>query len=219
MKGFFLINKSKGMTSHDVVDILRKVTGERTIGHAGTLDPAARRLLIVAIGREYTKKISNYVGLDKEYEAEIILGRRSTTYDSEGKITNVSDRQPALAEVSEALKGVSGRYEQTPPIYSAKKIKGKKAYELARQGKEVNLAPAQIEIYTIELLSYAYPLLKIRTRVSSGTYIRTLAYDIGQKLGIGAYLNELVRTKIGKYTLAKAAPIDQIRRPTDLSGA
>lgn len=208
MKNIYLIDKPAGITSHDVVDRLRKITGVERIGHAGTLDPKASGLMLVAIGRENTKNISSFAKLDKEYEAEIVLGKTSTTYDSEGEISDVSDFIPTREEVETALKSLTGSYEQLPPIFSAKKIKGKKAYELAREGKQVILKPAAVAVYGIETVSYNYPLVKIRTKVSSGTYIRTLAHDIGEKLGTGAYLAALRRTAIGEYLIKNAVTLE-----------
>src|SRR3989344_3494850 len=154
--GIFLINKPTGMTSHDVIDFLRKVTGEQTIGHAGTLDPAASGLLIVAVSREFTKKLNQYLKLDKEYIASIELGKVSTTYDSEGEIADtalVVGRQqvqtPSQREIGSTIDKFLGNYKQLPPAFSAKKIRGKKAYELARKGKDVDLKPVPVTIHTI----------------------------------------------------------------------
>ncbi len=216
MQGIFLINKPTGITSHNVIDRMRQVTGERTIGHAGTLDPLASGLMIVAIGKDFTTQLQKYVGLDKEYEAEVTLGQISTTQDAEGKLTQISTAQPAQEEIEQTLKSFVGRCEQLPPIFSAKKIKGKKSYELARAGKEVELKPQQIEIFNIKLLVYDYPKLKIQTEVSSGTYIRSLAHDIGQKLRTGAYLSGLIRTGVGDYKILQAVALDEIKTPQDI---
>jgi len=219
MKGFYLINKPAGITSHDVINRLRKITGEKTIGHAGTLDPAASGLLIIAIGKELTSKISKYVGLDKEYIASVTLGKVSSTYDKEGEIRQVSSKKPSEGELENVLENFTGTYNQIPPIYSAKKIKGQPAYKLARKGQEPKLKPVPATIYQIQMLEYNYPYLKIKTLVSSGTYIRSLAHDIGQKLGTGAYLSSLVRTKIGNYLLEQAVNVDEIQSPYDLEKA
>jgi len=235
--GIFLINKPKGITSHDVVDYLRKVTGEKTIGHAGTLDPLASGLMIVAIGREFTRKISDFSKLDKEYTAEATLGSTSTTYDAEGviarhpelgsgslaqipdQVRNDGIEKPSQEEVNETINGFVGEQMQMPPIYSAKKIKGKKAYDLARHGKSVELKPVSVNVYEIKLLDYQYPLLKFSAKVSSGTYIRSLVNDIGQKLGTGAYMSDLVRISIGDYRLLEAIDLYQIKSPADLVNA
>lgn len=216
--GLFLINKPKGITSHDVVDYLRRVTNEKTIGHGGTLDPMASGLMIVAIGREFTKQILKFSGLGKEYIATITLGANSTTYDAEGELTVVSNKEPSLEEIRTVLDGLIGWQEQMPPIFSAKKIKGKKAYDLARMGKVVELDPVKVEIKLMDLINYQYPEVSFKVLVSAGTYIRSLAFDIGTKLGTGAYLSKLIRTKVGDYLLDKAIDLHNIKSPNDLEG-
>ena len=203
--GFILINKPKGITSHDVVDELRKITGIRKIGHAGTLDPAATGLLILGIGRA-TKQMQELIGLDKEYEAIIELGKVSDTYDSEGKVEKcqMSNDQCPMNGLESVLTGFVGEQDQIPPMYSARKVGGKKLYELARQGKIIERPAKKITIHKIEMQSYEWPILKIIVECSSGTYIRSLAHDIGQTLGCGAYLKELIRTSIGKNKLSSA---------------
>jgi len=214
--GLFLINKPSGITSHDAVDYLRKVTNERTIGHAGTLDPIASGLIIMAIGREFTKQISKFSGLAKEYITSVTLGQNSTTYDAEGELTVISNHEPNEIEIKAVLSDFVGWQEQMPPIFSAKKIKGKKAYDLARAGKQVELKPAKVEIKAINLIRYHYPDVEFEVEVSAGTYIRSLAYDIGVKLKTGAYLSKLVRTKIGNYDFKKAIDLKDIKSPNDL---
>lgn len=216
IKGLFLVNKPNRITSHDVVDNLRKITGEHRIGHAGTLDPLASGLLIVAIGREFTKQLDKFRGLDKTYVARIKLGENSNTYDAEGKISSVSDFQPSLIEVKNVLKSFVGTQAQLPPAFSAKKIKGQKAYNLARQGKKVKLNPKEIMIYKLNFISYKYPCINFEVTVSSGTFIRSLAFDIGKKLSTGAYLAKLVRTDIGKYNFKEAKDVDKIKKLSDL---
>lgn len=216
-KGIFLINKPIGITSHDVVDRLRKITSEERIGHAGTLDPLASGLLIIAISREFTKKLDDFRGLDKEYLAKIKLGEISDTYDAEGKLTCISNVQPKLNRIKAVLQSFVGKYNQMPPAFSAKKIRGQKAYSLARAGKKVELKPKEVTISKLELLEYKYPEIRFRTTVSSGTYIRSLAHDIGQQLKVGAYLTKLVRTKIGDYNLSQAISLDSINSEEDLS--
>ena len=208
-----LIDKPKGITSHDVVDHVRKITGERRVGHAGTLDPSATGLLIVGVGRESTKKLGDLTkNTTKTYEAEIILGATSDTDDSEGQITKkVILKKLFENDVGKVLSQFVGEQEQVPPVYSAIKLKGKKAYELARKGKQVDLKPRKIVIHLIKLLDYKYPKLNIACEVSSGTYIRALARDIGQKLGTGGYLNNLRRTKIGKFSVHDASMLDNIK--------
>ncbi|HAR54789.1 TPA: tRNA pseudouridine(55) synthase TruB [Patescibacteria group bacterium] len=243
MPGIFLINKPKGITSHDVVNYLRRVTGEKTIGHAGTLDPLASGLMIVAVGREFTRQISNFSKLDKTYLVEATLGATSTTYDAEGVITparhsesslrhpeldsgslaqipdqvrNDGIAKPNQEKVNKTLQSFVGRQNQMPPIFSAKKIGGQKAYDLARQGKPVELKAVPVNIYEIKLSEYHYPILKFSTKVSSGTYIRSLVHDIGQKLGSGAYMSGLIRDSIGEFKLSEAMDLYQIKSLADL---
>lgn len=211
---FLLINKPKGWTSHDVVGYLRKVTGVKKIGHAGTLDPFATGLLIVGIGREATKRLDEFKSLPKTYIAMLKLGAVSDTYDSTGIIAaprrkvgtklDSCNVNPATDKVKQTLKKFIGKQKQLPPMYSAKKIKGKKLYELARKGVEVERKPHDIEIYDIKLLEYKDQMLKIKCKVSVGTYIRALAHDIGKALGTGAYCDELERTAIGDYSVDNA---------------
>lgn len=177
------------------------------VGHSGTLDPFATGLLILLIGK-YTKKSDEFLKLDKTYEASLKLGNTSTTGDPEGDTTPVSDRQPSRDEITSALNTFIGQINQTPPIFSAIKIDGQRAYKLARAGKTPVMEPRKVEIYDIKLLSYDYPELKIETKVSSGTYIRSLAVDIGDKIGVGAYLTELRRTSIDKYQVEDASGPD-----------
>jgi tRNA pseudouridine55 synthase len=212
--GFFLINKPKGWTSHDVVDKMRVITGIRQIGHAGTLDPAATGLLILGIGRA-TKELAKIIGLDKEYEAEIELGQETDTYDSEGIIVQspkLKVKSIDSKDVEKILKQFIGEQEQVPPMYSARKIKGKKLYELARQGQVVERPVKKITIYKIDWQDYQWPILKIKIKCSSGTYIRSLAHDIGQKLGCGAYLKTLTRTSIGQNQLSNAQELSSLNK-------
>jgi len=213
--GFILINKPIGPTSHTIVNKLRRITTLKKIGHAGTLDPFADGLLILAIGRESTKKISQFVKLDKEYVADLVLGATTDTYDNEGVVTpgqldRQTFRQLDEKEILEVLGGFVGKQLQTPPMFSAKKVQGKKLYELARQGIEIERAPSQIEIFSITLNEYTYPHLQITIHCSSGTYIRSLGHDIGQKLGCGAYLNKLSRTKIGKFDIKDSVTLEKL---------
>ena len=213
MEKFLLINKPAGITSHDVVDRLRQITGIKRIGHAGTLDPLATGLLILGIGRESTKQLDRFLKLNKEYEAVLQLGAVSDTYDKTGEIQIVGNKkQLAVKDIKLALKKFKGEQRQIPPIYSAKKIKGRKAYELARKGEKVELQAWRIIIYKIKLKKWwkQKNQVKILVKCSSGTYIRSLGYDIGQELGVGAYLEELTRTKIGKFRLKKAVDLESL---------
>ena len=208
MDEVILIDKPQGMTSFGVVARLRRVLSNQVgkkvkVGHTGTLDPFATGLMIIVTGKK-CREAETFTKLDKWYEAEIILGKNSSTGDPEGEITDVSDREPSLEEVRKVISQFVGKIEQTPPIFSAIKINGERAYKLAREGKQVEIPKRVIEVYLLELLAYEYPKLKIRTHVSSGTYIRTLAVDIGEKLGTGAYCENLRRTKIADYSIYAA---------------
>ena len=217
MTGFILIDKPAGLTSHDVVDRVRELTGERRVGHAGTLDPFATGLLIVAVGREATKELGQYVGLDKTYEATLVLGATSDTFDREGNIqypitNNQTITQIKKTEIDRALNKFRGGYDQRAPIYSAKKIQGRKLYELARQGTATQeMRPIKhVTISKLEAGEYVWPRLKIEVDCSSGTYIRSLADDIGRELDCGAYLDELRRTRIGTFKIDQATPLAQL---------
>ena len=215
-----LIDKPSGWTSFDVVAKIRGMVKanyrakdiqptkrQLKVGHAGTLDPFATGLLIILLG-DATKRAGDFLKLDKVYEATINLGVVSTTGDPEGEITSVSDTIPTPERVLEALDGLTGEIRQRPPAYSAIKINGQRAYDLARAGKEFEIPERVVTVYDTELLDYAYPEIKIRTHVSSGTYIRTLAEDVGKALGTGAYCSELRRTRIGEFSIEKAISIE-----------
>lgn len=177
------------------------------VGHTGTLDPFATGLMILVIGKE-CKNAQKYSKLDKTYEATIVIGKISTTGDPEGEITDVSTQEPTRQQVEAALKKFVGNLTQIPPSFSAIKINGQRAYKLARKGEKVVMPSRTVTIYSLELLDYTYPKLKIRTRVSSGTYIRTLAEDIGTTLGTGAYCSQLRRTAIAEWLVEKAQTFD-----------
>jgi len=207
------ILKPKGMTSHDVVNRVRRIFDEKKVGHGGTLDPLASGVLILGVGRDSTRKLQEVLkGTDKEYEAVLELGKTSTTDDAEGEISVVMDDLSSIDQkkIQKALKSFEGEIEQTPPIYSALKIKGTPAYKLAREGKEVELKPRKVHIKEIEVLDFKSPYLKIRALVSSGTYIRSLARDIGKKLDTGAYLKELTRTRVGDFELKDSLTLEEL---------
>ncbi|MBI4137626.1 MAG: tRNA pseudouridine(55) synthase TruB [Candidatus Sungbacteria bacterium] len=211
LSGFILIDKPAGPTSHDVIDQLRKITGIQQIGHAGTLDPFASGLLLIGIG-EATKLLRHYVGLDKKYEAILRLGATSDTYDRTGNITETpitrpKADQPLAGKIQKTLQSFIGKQKQVPPMYSAKKVGGKKLYELARAGQDIKREAVDIEVYDIKLVSRTSELVTLNFHVSSGAYIRTLAHDIGQVLGCGAYLEELKRTAIGDFKLEDAVSV------------
>ncbi|MDO8504582.1 MAG: tRNA pseudouridine(55) synthase TruB [Candidatus Liptonbacteria bacterium] len=202
MENIFAIYKPKGPTSFDIIREFQKVLGKKIkIGHAGTLDPLASGVLVVAVGREATKKISEVVAKEKEYVADICLGATSTTGDAEGeKVANLVTRTPNPEEIQKILPEFIGKIMQTPPIYSALKIKGKTAYSLAREGKNVVMNPREVFVKEIEILSYEWPIFKIRVVTGPGVYIRALARDIGERLGTGGYLSGLERTRVGEFT-------------------
>jgi tRNA pseudouridine55 synthase len=214
MNGYLLIDKPAGWTSHDVVakarNVIKKEAGHKVkVGHTGTLDPFATGLLILMVG-SYTKRAEEFSKLDKTYEAEIILGAVSLTGDVEGEITKTSHQKPSLKEIQKILKEFTGEIEQTPHKFSAIKIGGQRAYKLARAGQEVNLEPRKVTIYAIKNDEYVYPKLKLTVEVSSGTYIRSLAKDIGKKLGTGAYLSALRRTQIDQYNIKNSITIESL---------
>ena len=210
--GFSLVNKPENWTSHDLVAKLRSITGVRQIGHTGTLDPFATGLLICAFGQA-TKITGVFDVLPKTYEATITLGLTSDTYDRTG-IIQKSSRITVRDKIQNILKSFIGKQEQLPPMFSAKKIAGKKLYQLARAGKVVERRPTEIEIYHIELLSWDTQNAKCEMRIkcSTGTYIRSLAHDIGQKLGTGAILEELKRTAIGDFNINKAVQLEKLSK-------
>jgi tRNA pseudouridine55 synthase len=220
MDGIVLIDKPAGISSFGVVArvrwLLSQEAGKKVkVGHTGTLDPFATGLMIVVVG-SYCKRASEFSKLDKRYEAVVDLGSTSSTGDPEGEIMQLSNRRPTGDEVRAALAKFKGEISQTPPRYSAIKIDGVRAYKLARQGKEIKMPSRQVIVHDIELLEYTYPKVKIHTHVSSGTYIRTLAEDIGGELGVGAYVTELRRTQVGKYSVSDATNLTKEMTVTDL---
>lgn len=212
MQGIILVNKPSGWTSFDVVNYVRKMVAHAEgkkpknckVGHTGTLDPLATGLLVILVGKEYTRRAAELSKHDKTYEVIMKLGENSTTGDDEGEKTPVSQRIPGENEVMAALQKFTGDIMQTPPIYSAIKINGQKAYDLARKGKEVKLEPRPVTVYEIRNMTYAYPLVYFTCDVSSGTYIRSLVEDVGRELGTGAYMVGLRRTRVGTSTLDSA---------------
>ncbi len=214
---FLLINKPPGITSHDVIYQLRKITGYKKIGHAGTLDPFAQGLLIIAIQRQSTKQLGQLLKLNKSYQATLQLGATSDTYDLTGQITkqkNQSIETLSQEKIKKKLDNFIGPQLQKPPIYSAKKINGQRAYQLARQGKKIKLKPQKINIYqlTYQNFNISSQQLTIQVNCSSGTYIRSLAHDIGQALDCGAYLIKLIRTQIGPFSLSQAIELKKINQ-------
>ncbi|GMV35081.1 MAG: tRNA pseudouridine(55) synthase TruB [Chloroflexi bacterium] len=211
ISGALVIDKPVGMTSHDVVQAIRNGTGLRRAGHTGTLDPRASGVLVILVGPAV--RLSEYVSAsDKRYQAIIRLGGTTDTYDAEGKFTPTKDPAKVTEEeFEEALKTFVGEIEQTPPPYSAVKVQGRKAYEMARKGEEVALEPRTITVHHLEVLEWTPPEVVIDVHCSSGTYVRSLANDLGKKLGSGAYLVGLRRTKSGKFTLRDAVPLRKLQ--------
>ena len=209
-----LIDKPAGMSSFGVVARVRRVLSQREgkkvkVGHTGTLDPFATGLMIILAGKA-TKRSNEFLKKDKVYEATVMLGKTSTTGDPEGEITeNAVENIPSREDVERAVQKFTGKIMQKVPAFSAVKINGERAYKLARKGQEVATPTREVEIYETEILDYNYPELKIRTHVSSGTYIRTLGEDIGTELGTGAYLTALRRTRTGDYDVKDATTLDQ----------
>jgi tRNA pseudouridine55 synthase len=207
MDGLLLVNKPVGPTSFDVIRQLRRLTGVRKIGHAGTLDPLASGLMLVLFGSA-CKQAMRLTKLDKRYLAEIRLGANSTTGDGEGVKIAVSDRVPERNDIEQALMKLTGGIAQTPSAYSAIKINGKEAYKRVRAGETVEMPSRQVHIYENRLVGFQYPVVELDAKVSSGTYIRTLAEDLGRELGTGAYLSGLVRIEVGKYLGDDALALD-----------
>ena len=215
VSGVLVIDKPIGLTSHDVVQIIRRGTGIRRAGHTGTLDPRASGVLVVLVGPAV--RLSEYVSAaDKRYQATIRLGSSTDTYDSEGEITDTAPLN-GISEDSflEVLNSFVGEIEQIPPPYSAVKIKGRKAYEMARKGEEVELEPRRIQVYSLDVLEWAPPEVVIDVYCSSGTYVRSLANDLGKSLGTGAHLIGLRRTKSGRFSLRDAVPLRRLKEAFD----
>lgn len=222
MQGLLLVDKPADWTSFDVVNYVRRIIANAEgkkpknikVGHTGTLDPFATGLLILLIGKEYTKRAGEFSKLDKTYEVTMKLGFTSSTGDPEGEITTGSDRKSTKQELQTAIKQFTGEISQTPPAFSAVKVDGQRAYKLARAGKEVVIEPRQVTINRLELVSYEYPKAILIADVSSGTYIRTLVEDIGKVLAVGAYTTALKRTHIAKFNLSDALRVKNLDSKT-----
>ncbi len=220
MDGIFNINKPQGLTSHDVVARIKRLAGSirnpqsairNRVGHAGTLDPMATGVLPVVLGKA-TRLVEYLADADKAYRASVILGANSSTYDREGIITSLPDaRMPTIDDVVSALDRFKGEIEQVPPMHSAIKVGGKKLYELARQGIEVERQTRHVTITRVDLETYDPPTMQIFVECSKGTYIRSLAYDLGAELGTGAYLGALVRIRHGPFTLEGAITLEELQ--------
>lgn len=216
MDGILVINKPQGATSHDIVELIRKKFSIKKVGHAGTLDPMATGVLVILIGG-YTKSSQSFLNEDKEYEGTLTLGAASDTQDAWGVITPSgrtvnSDR----AEIEKAFNKFVGEIEQRPPMYSAVKYNGKKLYELARKGISVEVRPRKVIIKRLEITGISLPQVSFGVTCSKGTYVRRLAADIGDRLGCGAYLSRLSRTRSGRFAIDQAISVDELK---DLTSA
>lgn len=212
--GVLCIDKPAGMTSFGVVARVRRVLSARAgkkvkVGHTGTLDPFATGLMILVTGDE-CKRAGHYTKLDKVYEATCVLGKMTDTGDPEGTVQLVSQVRPDEAQIRGVLTAFTGEIRQRPPIFSAIKIGGQRAYKLARSGQKIDMPERTVHVYALELIDYTYPELKVRAHVSSGTYIRSLAVDIGQALGTGAYCSELRRTRIADWSVDGALSLSEL---------
>ncbi|PIR48721.1 tRNA pseudouridine(55) synthase TruB [Candidatus Peregrinibacteria bacterium CG10_big_fil_rev_8_21_14_0_10_55_24] len=213
--GFLLIAKPVGPTSHDCVAHVRTLLCERKIGHLGTLDPAAEGLLVLAVGAKALKVIELFADLSKEYTAQVCLGTESTTYDREGVLSVIPPKpgwqKPQKEDIERVIRDrFLGTIEQTPPAYSAIKVAGERAYRKMRQGRGVDLPPRTVEITACDVLAYRYPDLTLRVACGSGTYIRSLAHDLGKLLRCGGYLSGLQRTKVGDWNIEDAVAPDRV---------
>jgi tRNA pseudouridine55 synthase len=232
IEGVFAIYKEEGMTSHDVVDAVRRLTGHRRVGHAGTLDPCAKGVLVIGVGRAATRLLRSIAGTEKEYITRVKLGWRSTTEDREGKIEQVfwttEDRRqktddggrkaassgpiPSEEQVRQALTRFQGAMDQRPPVFSAIKVRGRAAYKLARKGRDLDLPPRRVEVKEIELVAYAWPYVDVRLVTGPGFYVRSFARDLGELLGTGAYMEQLERIRVGTYTKERAAGLSDFAK-------
>lgn len=206
-QGILLIDKPKNKTSFYLILLLRRLTGIQKIGHAGTLDPLATGVMVLLVGKEYTRLSEKLIKHDKEYQTKLLLGKGTDTYDTDGQVVKTSDYVPTLSQIELALAGFQGTVLQIPPMYSAKKVNGKKLYDIARAGDEVERTPKEVTIVT-ELLSYQYPTLDLKITCSSGTYVRTIAEDLGNLLGCYACVSELTRVRSGPYHLSECNTIE-----------
>jgi len=210
MEGIIIVNKSGGMTSHDVVAKVRKRFKMRRVGHAGTLDPLATGVLVLLLGKA-TKLFEKFVSFDKAYRATLILGTSTTSADTEGEIIQQLPYQDITREqVEDAFKEFTGDIEQVPPMVSAVKVGGRKLYQLARKGIEIERKPRQIRIDSLEIKSFQPPEVKFSLECSKGTYVRQIAEDVGKYLGCGACISQIQRTKVGQFNISEAVNIEDL---------
>jgi tRNA pseudouridine55 synthase len=208
MDKMFLVDKPKGLTSSRVVERIKKKFNVKA-GHTGTLDPLATGLLVILTGK-FTKNASSFLKLDKAYEVKVALGVETDTFDSEGMVLRRNDNEVTREELEKVLKEFAGDIWQTPPLFSAKKITGRKAYQLARKGISVDIPPKKVSIHSLELKEFRFPYFTIACEVSSGFYVRSLAHDIGEKLGVGATVVDVRRTRVGPYRVEQAKRLEEI---------
>lgn len=202
------VYKPIGPSSRQMIDRIKRMTGIKKVGHAGTLDPLARGVLIVGVGREGTRQLTSIIKNEKEYVVTVRLGMTSTTDDEGGEKTlNGQAVAPTREAIDDALKPFLGVIQQVPPVYSAIKTHGSRAYRLARRGHNISLQAREVEIKSIEVLSYAWPFLKLRVTTGSGAYVRALARDLGTALGTGGYVTDLERTRVGAWTREQAISV------------
>lgn len=216
MDGVLIVNKPAGLTSHDVVARVRRITGEKSVGHLGTLDPMATGVLPLVLGR-FTRLAQFYNHADKRYEGRICFGQATDTYDAEGNPTG--PEQPvnlSLEQVRDAAAAFGGKIQQLPPPFSAKKVAGVPAYKLARKGQEPELKPKEVEVKELEITDWDGRSAGFKSWVSSGTYVRSLAHDLGRKLGPGAHLAQLTRTAVREFTLEEAHSLEELEEAVKL---
>ena len=209
-EGILLLDKPAGKSSFFLVTLLRHKLHVKKIGHAGTLDPFAKGVMVMLVGQNYTRLSNRFLDQDKEYVAKIRLGIETDTFDPEGKIVATSEIVPTVDDIRSVLQEFQGTIEQIPPMFSAKKINGKKLCDLARKGQVVERAPVKVQV-AITLLAYEYPYLELQISCSKGTYVRTIAHDIGKKLGCGAHVAELTRTRSGNFSLSECLSTDDLQ--------
>jgi len=208
-EGILLLNKPAGKPAFFLVKFLRRILGVKKIGHAGTLDPFATGVMVMLVGKNYTRKSDRFLNHHKEYIATVLLGVSTDSYDCDGQITGTCERVPTRQELEEALTRFQGEIEQVPPMFSAKKINGKKLYELARKGEEVERKPAFVKVET-DLQAYEYPFVKLKINCSKGTYVRSIAHDLGKILECGAHLSQLERTRSGPFSIEDCTSVDEL---------
>ena len=208
MDDILLVDKPKGLTSSRVVELIRRQLKVKA-GHTGTLDPLATGLLIILTGKR-TKEASLFLHSDKAYEVRVVLGLETDTFDSEGRVLRQNDKEVTREELQEVLSEFHGDIWQVPPPFSAKKLEGRKAYQLARKGIAVHIPPKKVSIYSLELKAFEFPYFTLSCDVSSGFYVRSLAHDIGERLGVGATVVEVRRTRVGPHLLGQAKSLEEI---------